>query len=106
VPLVLRCVRDLRVLVEDRSPLLVLVRGAAMRLEGPAVQRLPVCSDGSRTTVRRYSTQLEKQFAADVSCTAPRATASRVIVDGNDVRGVFEATRAARERALAGEGRT
>jgi len=53
-----------------------------------------------------YSTPLDKQFAVNP---VERAAAYGFVgetVDGNDVEAMFEATRAARERALAGEGPT
>ena len=53
-----------------------------------------------------YSTPLDKQFAVDP---VERASAYGFVgerVDGNDVEAMFEATRAARERALSGEGPT
>src|ERR1700712_5354283 len=53
-----------------------------------------------------YSTPLDKQFAVDP---VQRATAygfEGVSVDGNDAEAVFDATREARARAVAGEGPT
>ena len=53
-----------------------------------------------------YSTPLDKQFAVDPVERAAAYGFAGVTVDGNDVEAMFEATRAARERALAGEGPT
>jgi pyruvate dehydrogenase E1 component alpha subunit len=69
------------------------------------VQRLPVVFVLENNQYA-YSTPLEKQFAVDP---VERAAAYGVLgltVDGNDVEAMFEATRAARLRALAGEGPT
>src|SRR5436309_6870308 len=51
-----------------------------------------------------YSTPLSKQFAVDPVQRAQAYGFPGVSVDGNDVEAMFEATRQARERALAGEG--
>jgi len=53
-----------------------------------------------------YSTPLEAQFAVDPVHRAASYGFPGWSVDGNDVEAVFEATREARERALAGEGPT
>ncbi|MGI8429557.1 MAG: thiamine pyrophosphate-dependent dehydrogenase E1 component subunit alpha [Solirubrobacteraceae bacterium] len=53
-----------------------------------------------------YSTPLEKQFAVDPVERAATYGFLGVTVDGNDVEAMFEATRGARERALAGDGPT
>jgi pyruvate dehydrogenase E1 component alpha subunit len=53
-----------------------------------------------------YSTPLSAQFAVDPVHRAAGYGFPGVSVDGNDVEAMFEATRAARERALAGEGPT
>jgi TPP-dependent pyruvate/acetoin dehydrogenase alpha subunit len=53
-----------------------------------------------------YSTPLRVQFAVDPVERARAYCFPGVRVDGNDVEAVFEATRQARERALAGEGPT
>jgi TPP-dependent pyruvate/acetoin dehydrogenase alpha subunit len=69
------------------------------------VQRLPVVFVLENNQYA-YSTPLDKQFAVDP---VQRATAygfAGVKVDGNDAEAMFEATRAARVRALAGEGPT
>jgi pyruvate dehydrogenase E1 component alpha subunit len=69
------------------------------------VQRLPVVFVLENNQYA-YSTPLEKQFAVDP---VERAAAYGVLgltVDGNDVEAMFEATRAARLRVLAGEGPT
>jgi TPP-dependent pyruvate/acetoin dehydrogenase alpha subunit len=53
-----------------------------------------------------YSTPLEAQFAVDPVERAAAYGFPGEKVDGNDVEAMFEATRRARERALAGEGPT
>jgi TPP-dependent pyruvate/acetoin dehydrogenase alpha subunit len=70
-----------------------------------AVQRLPVIFVLENNQYA-YSTPLHLQFAVDP---VERARAYGFLgerVDGNDVEAVFEATRRARERALAGSGPT
>ncbi len=69
------------------------------------VQRLPVIFV-LENNQWAYSTPLEKQFAVDPVQRAATYGFLGVTVDGNDVEAVFEAARAARERALAGEGPT
>ena len=69
------------------------------------VQKLPVVFVLENNQYA-YSTPLDKQFAVDP---VQRATAygfEGVSVDGNDVEAMFEATRAARERAINGGGPT
>ena len=69
------------------------------------VQKLPVIFVLENNQYA-YSTPLDKQFAVDP---VQRATAygfEGVSVDGNDAEAMFEATRAARERAIAGGGAT
>ena len=69
------------------------------------VQKLPVVFVLENNQYA-YSTPLDKQFAVDP---VQRATAygfNGVTVDGNDVEAMFEATRAARERAIDGGGPT
>src|SRR5579862_1430651 len=69
------------------------------------VQKLPVVFVLENNQFA-YSTPLDKQFAVDP---VERAAAYGFVgqtVDGNDAEAMFEATRAARERALAGEGAT
>jgi pyruvate dehydrogenase E1 component alpha subunit len=53
-----------------------------------------------------YSTPLRQQFAVDPVERAAVYGFPGVSVDGNDAEAVFEATRVARERAIAGEGPT
>jgi TPP-dependent pyruvate/acetoin dehydrogenase alpha subunit len=53
-----------------------------------------------------YSTPLSKQFAVDPVQRAAAYGFTGVTVDGNDAEAMFEATRAARERAIAGGGPT
>ncbi len=53
-----------------------------------------------------YSTPLDKQFAVDPVERAAAYGFVGTTVDGNDVEAVFEASRAARSRALAGKGPT
>jgi TPP-dependent pyruvate/acetoin dehydrogenase alpha subunit len=69
------------------------------------VQRLPVIFVLENNQFA-YSTPLDKQFAVDPVARAAAYGFLGVTVDGNDVEAVFEATRQARERALAGEGPT
>jgi TPP-dependent pyruvate/acetoin dehydrogenase alpha subunit len=70
-----------------------------------AVQRLPVVFVLENNQYA-YSTPLDKQFAVDP---VERAAAYGIVgvrIDGNDAEAMFEATLAARARALAGEGPT
>lgn len=69
------------------------------------VQRLPVVFVLENNQFA-YSTPLAKQFAVDPVERARVYGFPGVAVDGNDAEAVFEAVRAARERALAGEGPT
>jgi pyruvate dehydrogenase E1 component alpha subunit len=69
------------------------------------VQKLPVVFVLENNQYA-YSTPLDKQFAVDPVERAAIYGFGGVTVDGNDVEAMFEATRAARERALAGEGPT
>jgi TPP-dependent pyruvate/acetoin dehydrogenase alpha subunit len=69
------------------------------------VQRLPVIFVLENNQYA-YSTPLEKQFAVDPVARAEVYGFVGVTVDGNDAEAMFEATRQARERALAGEGPT
>jgi TPP-dependent pyruvate/acetoin dehydrogenase alpha subunit len=69
------------------------------------VQRLPVVFVLENNQYA-YSTPLDKQFAVDPVHRAEAYGFTGVSVDGNDVEAMFEATRAARERALAGDGPT
>jgi TPP-dependent pyruvate/acetoin dehydrogenase alpha subunit len=69
------------------------------------VQRLPVIFVLENNQYA-YSTPLDQQFAVDPVERAAAYGFPGVKVDGNDVEAMFEATRAARERALAGEGPT
>src|SRR3954470_18006580 len=69
------------------------------------VQKLPVVFVLENNQYA-YSTPLDKQFAVDPVHRAEAYGFTGVSVDGNDVEAMFEATRAARERALAGEGPT
>jgi len=69
------------------------------------VQRLPVVFVLENNQFA-YSTPLEKQFAVDPVERARVYGFPGVTVDGNDAEAVFEAVRAARERALAGDGPT
>ena len=70
-----------------------------------AVQRLPVVFVLENNQYA-YSTPLDKQFAVDPVQRATAYGLPGVSVDGNDAEAMFEATRAARERAIAGEGPT
>ncbi|MHB1571335.1 MAG: thiamine pyrophosphate-dependent dehydrogenase E1 component subunit alpha [Solirubrobacteraceae bacterium] len=69
------------------------------------VQRLPVVFVLENNQYA-YSTPLDKQFAVDPVKRADAYGFSGVTVDGNDVEAMFEVTRQARERAIAGEGPT
>jgi pyruvate dehydrogenase E1 component alpha subunit len=53
-----------------------------------------------------YSTPIDQQFAVNPVQRAAGYGFPGVSVDGNDVEAMFEATRAARERAIAGGGPT
>jgi pyruvate dehydrogenase E1 component alpha subunit len=70
-----------------------------------AVQRLPVIFVLENNQYA-YSTPLDQQFAVDPVERARAYGFPGVKVDGNDPEAMFEATRQARERALAGEGPT
>jgi TPP-dependent pyruvate/acetoin dehydrogenase alpha subunit len=67
------------------------------------VQRLPVIFILENNQYA-YSTPTTSQFAVDPVERAATYGFPGVSVDGNDVEAMFEATRQARERALAGEG--
>ncbi len=69
------------------------------------VQKLPVVFVLENNQYA-YSTPLDKQFAVDPVERAAAYGFAGVTVDGNDVEAMFEATRVARERALAGDGPT
>jgi TPP-dependent pyruvate/acetoin dehydrogenase alpha subunit len=69
------------------------------------VQKLPVIFVLENNQYA-YSTPLEKQFAVDPVERAAAYGFVGTTVDGNDVEAMFEATHAARERALAGGGPT
>jgi pyruvate dehydrogenase E1 component alpha subunit len=69
------------------------------------VQRLPVIFILENNQYA-YSTPLESQFAVDPVERAAAYGFPGLTVDGNDCEAVFEATRQARERALAGDGPT
>ena len=69
------------------------------------VQKLPVIFVLENNQYA-YSTPLDQQFAVDPVERAAAYGFPGVTVDGNDAEAMFEATRAARERALAGEGPT
>jgi TPP-dependent pyruvate/acetoin dehydrogenase alpha subunit len=69
------------------------------------VQRLPVIFVLENNQYA-YSTPLAQQFAVDPVERAAAYGFPGMKVDGNDVEAMFEATRQARERAVAGEGPT
>jgi TPP-dependent pyruvate/acetoin dehydrogenase alpha subunit len=69
------------------------------------VQKLPVVFVLENNQYA-YSTPVERQFAVDPVERAAAYGFVGVTVDGNDVEAMFEATRLARLRALAGEGPT
>jgi pyruvate dehydrogenase E1 component alpha subunit len=70
-----------------------------------SVQRLPVIFVLENNQYA-YSTPLDQQFAVDPVERAAAYGFPGFTVDGNDVEAMFEATRKARERAVAGEGPT
>jgi TPP-dependent pyruvate/acetoin dehydrogenase alpha subunit len=70
-----------------------------------AVQKLPVIFVLENNQYA-YSTPLDKQFAVDPVQRADAYGMRGVTVDGNDAEAMFEATREARVRALAGDGPT
>src|ERR1700744_6377400 len=69
------------------------------------VQKLPV-GFVLENNQYAYSTPLDKQFAVDPVRRAEAYGFEGVSVDGNDAGAMFEATRPARARAVAGEGPT
>jgi TPP-dependent pyruvate/acetoin dehydrogenase alpha subunit len=69
------------------------------------VQKLPVVFVLENNQYA-YSTPVAKQFAVDPVERAAAYGFAGVTVDGNDVEAMFEATLAARSRAVAGEGPT
>ena len=69
------------------------------------VQRLPVIFVLENNQYA-YSTPVDQQFAVDPVERAAAYGFPGVRVDGNDPEAMFEATRAARERAIAGDGPT
>src|SRR5579863_7034100 len=69
------------------------------------VQKLPVIFVLENNQYA-YSTPVDKQYAVDPVERAEAYGFVGVTVDGNDAEAMFEATRAARERALSGEGPT
>ncbi len=69
------------------------------------VQKLPVVFVLENNQYA-YSTPLDKQFAVDPVERAAAYGFTGVTVDGNDVEAMFEATLAARERAVDGDGPT
>jgi TPP-dependent pyruvate/acetoin dehydrogenase alpha subunit len=74
-------------------------------LNWAGVQKLPVIFVLENNQYA-YSTPLDKQFAVDPVERAAAYGFVGLTVDGNDVEAMFEATRAARERALDGGGPT
>jgi pyruvate dehydrogenase E1 component alpha subunit len=74
-------------------------------LNWAGVQRLPVVFVLENNQYA-YSTPLEKQFAVNPVERASAYGLVGVRVDGNDVEAMFEATRAARQRAVTGGGPT
>ncbi len=69
------------------------------------VQKLPVVFVLENNQYA-YSTPIDKQFAVNPVERAAAYGFAGVTVDGNDAEAMFEATRAARERAVAGDGPT
>jgi len=74
-------------------------------LNWAGVQRLPVVFVLENNQYA-YSTPLDKQFAVDPVRRADAYGIVGTTVDGNDAEAMFEATRAARERAIDGGGPT
>ena len=74
-------------------------------LNWAGVQRLPVIFVLENNQYA-YSTPIDKQYAIDPVERAAAYGFVGVTVDGNDVEAMFETTRAARERALNGDGPT
>src|SRR3984957_19372606 len=74
-------------------------------LNWAGVQRLPVIFVLENNQYA-YSTPIDKQYAIDPVERAAAYGFVGVTVDGNDVEAMFETTRAARERALSGDGPT
>jgi pyruvate dehydrogenase E1 component alpha subunit len=74
-------------------------------LNWAGVQRLPVIFVLENNQYA-YSTPLDQQFAVDPVERAASYGFPGLKVDGNDPEAMFDATRRARERALAGEGPT
>jgi TPP-dependent pyruvate/acetoin dehydrogenase alpha subunit len=70
-----------------------------------SVQRLPVIFILENNQYA-YSTPLDKQFAVDPVKRAEAYGVTGLTVDGNDAEAMFEATRAARERAIGDGGPT
>jgi pyruvate dehydrogenase E1 component alpha subunit len=70
-----------------------------------AVQKLPVIFVLENNQFA-YSTPLDQQFAVDPVERAQAYGFPGISVDGNDAEAMFEATREARERAIAGGGPT
>ena len=96
---------------EDRCALTWFGDGSTSRgdfheaMNWAGVQKLPVVFVLENNQYA-YSTPLDKQFAVDPVERAAAYGFVGVTVDGNDAEAMFEATRAARERALAGDGPT
>jgi pyruvate dehydrogenase E1 component alpha subunit len=96
---------------EPRCALTWLGDGATSRgdfheaMNWAGVQRLPVIFVLENNQYA-FSTPIRLQYAVDPVERARAYGFPGVVVDGNDVEAVFEATRRARERALAGEGPT
>jgi TPP-dependent pyruvate/acetoin dehydrogenase alpha subunit len=96
---------------EDRCALTWFGDGSSSRgdfheaMNWAGVQRLPVVFVLENNQYA-YSTPLAKQFAVDPVERAAAYGFTGLTVDGNDVEAMFEATRQARERALAGGGPT
>jgi TPP-dependent pyruvate/acetoin dehydrogenase alpha subunit len=96
---------------ESRCALTWLGDGATSRgdfheaMNWAGVQRLPVIFVLENNQYA-FSTPVRLQFAVDPVERAGAYGFPGVVVDGNDVEAVFEVTRQARNRALAGEGPT
>jgi pyruvate dehydrogenase E1 component alpha subunit len=96
---------------EDRCSLTFFGDGSTSRgdwheaLNWAALDRLPVIFVLENNQLA-YSTPTARQFAVSPTVRAASYDIATETVNGNDVEAVFEATHAARARALAGEGPT
>jgi pyruvate dehydrogenase E1 component alpha subunit len=105
------CAMAFRMRGEERCALTFFGDGATSRgdwheaMNWAALDSLPVIFVLENNQLA-YSTPTDRQFAVSPAVRAASYGIDTETVDGNDVEAVFEATRAARVRALAGEGPT